>query len=91
MFACLQIILLLYNNYNQKNYSLEDNKEKRVLRIELDNEVKKVSITGKNSDEKIVMRQDLSEDELDEAIGGGSGGGNIRCLDVQLPKYPPKP
>ena len=28
-----------------------ENKEKRVLRVEVDDEVKKVSITGKNSDE----------------------------------------
>lgn len=27
-----------------------ENKEKRVLRVELDNDVKKVSITGKNGD-----------------------------------------
>lgn len=29
---------------------MEENKEKRVLRVELDNDVKKVSITGKNGD-----------------------------------------
>ena len=28
-----------------------ENKEKRVLRVELDDSVKKVSITGKDSDE----------------------------------------
>ena len=28
-----------------------ENKERRVLRVEVDDEVKKVSITGKNSDE----------------------------------------
>ena len=49
---------------------MEENKEKRVLRVELDNDVKKVSITGKNGDEKVVMRQELSEDELDQATGG---------------------
>ena len=46
------------------------NKEKRVLRVELDNDVKKVSITGMNGDEKVVMRQELSEDDLDQATGG---------------------
>lgn len=48
--------------------------EKRVLRVELDDEVKKVSITGKDVDEKVVMRQELSEDELDLATGGAGGG-----------------
>ena len=50
---------------------MEENKEKRVLRVELDNDVKKVSITGKNGDEKVVMRQELSEDDLEQATGGG--------------------
>jgi hypothetical protein len=49
---------------------MEEQKDKRVLHIALDNEVKKVSITGKDSDEKVVMRQELSEDELDQATGG---------------------
>ncbi|MBQ6747533.1 MAG: hypothetical protein IJR07_10900 [Bacteroidaceae bacterium] len=49
---------------------MKENKEKRVLRVELDNEVKKVSITGVNSDEKVVMRQELSEEDLEQATGG---------------------
>ena len=52
---------------------MEEQKDKRVLHIALDDEVKKVSITGINSDEKVVMRQELSEDELDQATGGGRG------------------
>ena len=48
----------------------EQNNNKRVLSIELDNEVKKVSITGKDGDEKVVMRQELSEDDLDVVAGG---------------------
>ena len=51
---------------------MEENKEKRVLRVELDNEVKKVSITGTNGDEKVVMRQELSEEDLEQATGGVS-------------------
>jgi len=46
------------------------NDEKRMLRIELDSEVKKVSITGMNSEEKVVLRQELNEDELKLATGG---------------------
>ena len=48
----------------------EQKNNKRVLSIELDNEVKKVSITGKNGEEKVVMRQELSEDDLDIVAGG---------------------
>jgi hypothetical protein len=49
---------------------MEDNKEKRVLNIELNDEVKKVSITGKNGEEQVVMRQELNEDDLEQATGG---------------------
>ncbi|MBQ6747175.1 MAG: hypothetical protein IJR07_09065 [Bacteroidaceae bacterium] len=48
----------------------DEQKEKRVLSIELDDEVKKVSITGTNGDEKVVMRQELNEDDLEQATGG---------------------
>ena len=41
-----------------------------MLRIELNNNVKKVSITGMDSDEKVVMRQELSEDDLELVTGG---------------------
>lgn len=41
------------------------------MSTEIDNDAKKVSITGINSDEKVVMRQELSEDELEQATGGG--------------------
>ena len=49
---------------------MEEKKEKRVLRIELDDDVKKVSITGKNGEEKVVMSQELNEDDLDQVAGG---------------------
>ena len=49
---------------------MEEKKEKRVLRIELDDDVKKVSITGKNGDEQVVMSQELNEDDLDQVAGG---------------------
>ena len=44
--------------------------EKRVLSIELDDDVKKVSITGLGDDDKVVMMQELSEEDLSEAAGG---------------------
>lgn len=48
----------------------EQKNNKRVLSIELNDEVKKVSITGMGSDEKVVMKQELDEAELDQASGG---------------------
>ena len=53
---------------------MEEKKEKRVLSIELDENVKKVSITGLGDDETVVMKQELSEEELDLATGGSSTG-----------------
>lgn len=57
-----------------------EQKDKRVLRVALDDEVKKVTITGKDSDEKVVMRQELDEDELDLATGGA--GKPAKCPPV---------
>lgn len=53
---------------------MDEKKEKRVLNIELDDDVKKVSITGLGDDETVVMKQELTEEELDQATGGGSIG-----------------
>ena len=53
---------------------MEEKKEKRVLTVELDDDVKKVSITGLGDDDKVVMMQELNEEDLDEATGGGSIG-----------------
>ena len=52
---------------------MKEQKDKRVLNIELSDNVKKVSITGINSDAKVVMRQELSEDDLEQATGGYAG------------------
>ena len=41
---------------------MEEKKEKRVLKVELDDDVKKVSITGLGDDDKVVMMQELSEE-----------------------------
>ena len=48
----------------------EENNDKRVLQVELDNNVKKVSITGLDADEKVDLRQDLDEDDLNQIDGG---------------------
>ena len=49
---------------------MEEQKDKRELRIALNDDVKKVSITGKNGEEQVVMRQELSEDDLEQTTGG---------------------
>jgi len=69
---------------------MEEKKQKRVLTIELDENVKKVSITGLGDDETVVMKQELSEEELDQATGGGSHNqcrGFTQCVDKRCPKY----
>ena len=38
---------------------MDEKKDKRVLNIELDENVKKVSITGLGDDETVVMKQEL--------------------------------
>ena len=61
---------------------MDEKKDKRVLSIELDENVKKVSITGMSDDETVVMKQELDEDELDQATGGRMnvcGVDIIRC------------
>lgn len=49
---------------------------KRLVTIELEDEVKKLSITGMNSDEQVLMSRELGEDLLDQVAGGQSGGRN---------------
>ena len=41
------------------NEQIEQKKEKRVLTVELEDVVKKVSITGLGDDDKVVMMQEL--------------------------------
>jgi len=49
---------------------MEEKKEKRVLNIELNNDEKEVSITANDADEQVVMKKELSEDDLNQATGG---------------------
>ena len=60
---------------------MEEQKDKRVLHVALDDEVKKVNITGLDGDEKVVMCQELDEDELVLATGGS--GSNRGCKKVR--------
>jgi hypothetical protein len=58
----------------------EVNNDKRVLQVEIDNNVKKVDITGVDADDNVVMKQELNEDDLDQAAGG-FGGRPFLCRD----------
>ena len=61
-----------------------DKKEKRVVQIEIDDEVKKLTIEGVDKDTQVVMREELSDDELDSV----SGGVFSACLDgVNVPVF----
>ena len=61
---------------------MDEKKDKRVLSIELDENVKKVSITGLGDDNQVVMAQELDEDELDQATGGRI----TSCTAVNCPR-----
>ena len=43
---------------------MDEKKDKRVLSIELGDEVKKVSITGLGDDNQVVMAQELDESPI---------------------------
>ena len=47
--------------------------EKRVVNIEIDDNVKRVTIEGVDNNQQVVMRQELNEDDLDTVTGGGIG------------------
>lgn len=47
-----------------------EEEDKKVLCIKLSDDVKKISITYKNGEEKVIVPQELSEDELEQATGG---------------------
>jgi len=47
--------------------------EKRVVNIEIDDNVKRVTIEGVDNNQQVVMRQELKEDDLDAVTGGGIG------------------
>ena len=56
---------------------MAEKNEKRVLNIELEDVVKKVSIKGLNSESQVVMSQELDEDALDKVAGGVNPNTNI--------------
>ena len=51
-----------------------EDKSKRVVQIEIDDQVKKLTIEGIDKDAQVVMREELSNEELDSVAGGYSHG-----------------
>ena len=47
-----------------------EKKEKRVVQIEIDDQVRKLTVEGMDKDAQVVMREELSDDELDNVAGG---------------------
>lgn len=49
---------------------MENKKEKRVVQIEIDDNVKKLTITGEDKDQQVVMREEISNEDLENVTGG---------------------
>ena len=49
-----------------------EEKAKRMVHIAIGDDVKKVTVTGEDKDQQVVMRKELNEDDLD-AVTGGKG------------------
>ena len=47
-----------------------EEKANRVLHVEINDDVRKLTIEGVDKDQQVVMRQELNEDELDNVAGG---------------------
>ncbi len=54
---------------------------KRVVQIEIDDQVKKLTIEGVDKDAQVVMKQELSDKELDNVTGGASFGKWVRVQE----------
>ena len=59
-----------------------DEKAKRVLHVEINDDVRKLTIEGVDKDQQVVMRQELNEDELDNVAGGP------RVIPPLIPEHP---
>ena len=54
-----------------------ETKNKKIVQIEIDDNVQKLTIEGVDKDAQVVMREELSDDELDNVAGGRyTFGGN---------------
>lgn len=61
-----------------------EDKNKRIVNIEIDDDVKKLTIEGTDKDQQVVMREELSEDDLDNVAGGGIGNNVCTAKGIDL-------
>ena len=47
-----------------------EDKNKRLVNIEIEDDVKRLTITGQDEHDQVVMREELSDEELDNVAGG---------------------
>ena len=70
--------------------NMTDKKKKKILNILIDEDIRKVTITGENRDNQVVMREELSDEELDIVTGGKTGDCNENYVcpkDQECPQY----
>ena len=49
---------------------MAEDKNKRLVNIEIEDDVKRLTITGQDDHDQVVMRQELSDDDLNGVAGG---------------------
>jgi hypothetical protein len=62
-----------------------EDKNKRFVKIEIEDDVKRLTITGQDEHDQVVMRQELSDDELDGVAGGESYEGFLDVYNNNTP------
>ena len=62
-----------------------EEKAKRVVQIEIDDQVKKLTVEGVDKDQQVVMRQELSDEELDTVAGGAPSKVLIKSCPTASP------
>ena len=62
--------VLLYICVLNNKKKIMEKKEKKVVQIEIGDDVKKLTIEGVDKDEKVVMREEIDKDDLDSVTGG---------------------
>jgi len=79
----MKVLLCIYMSNHKKKTM--DNKEKRAVQIEIDGDASKLTTEGMDKDEKVVMREEISEDDQDSVTGGHKA--DITCSPLQCPVY----
>ena len=55
-----------------------EDKNKRLVNIEIEDDVKRLTITGQDEHDQVVMKQELSDKELDN-VAGDFGASSPYC------------